>query len=41
MLAVLFWSTVATAFKIALDYLSPLELVLYATTSSAITLLIE
>ncbi|MGS2720526.1 DMT family transporter [Paraglaciecola aestuariivivens] len=40
MLAVLFWSTVATAFKIALDYLSPLELVMYATTSSAFALLV-
>jgi drug/metabolite transporter (DMT)-like permease len=39
-LAILLWSTVATAFKIALDYLSPLELVVYATTSSAIALLV-
>ncbi|WP_412970791.1 DMT family transporter [Glaciecola sp. MF2-115] len=39
-LAVLLWSTVATAFKIALDYLSPMELVVYATTCSAIALVI-
>jgi drug/metabolite transporter (DMT)-like permease len=38
--AVLLWSTVATAFKIALDFISPFELVLYATTSSAIALLL-
>jgi drug/metabolite transporter (DMT)-like permease len=39
LLAVLLWSTVATAFKIALDYLSPTELVLYANTVSALALL--
>lgn len=39
LLAVLLWSTVATAFKMALDYLSPVELVLYATTASALALL--
>lgn len=39
-LAVLLWSTVATAFKFALDYLRPLELVVYASTSSALALLI-
>lgn len=39
LLAVLLWSTVATAFKIALDYLSPIELVIYAVTSSALALL--
>ncbi|WP_121627517.1 DMT family transporter [Poseidonibacter antarcticus] len=36
--AIFFWSTVATAFKIALQYLSPYELVLYATFSSTIIL---
>ena len=39
MTAVLLWSTVATAFKIALDYLAPSELLLFACTSSAIALL--
>ncbi|WP_417691098.1 DMT family transporter [Pseudidiomarina sp.] len=38
LLAVALWSTVATAFKIALDELSPIELVVYATTASAIAL---
>jgi len=36
--AIFLWSTVATAFKIALEYLSPLELVLYASISSMIVL---
>lgn len=40
LIAVFFWSTVATAFKIALEYLTPYELVLYATFSSTIALLI-
>lgn len=40
LIAVFFWSTVATAFKIALQYLTPYELVLYATFSSTIVLLI-
>lgn len=40
LIAVFFWSTVATAFKIALQYLTPYELVLYATFSSTIALLI-
>ncbi|MGX5915192.1 DMT family transporter [Aliidiomarina sp. Khilg15.8] len=39
LLAVLLWSTVATAFKIALDYVSPVELVIYAVSSSALALL--
>ena len=39
MTAVLLWSTVATAFKIALDYLAPYELLLFACTSSAVALL--
>jgi len=33
-IAVLFWSTVATAFKISLTYLSPLELLFYSSLSS-------
>lgn len=36
--AVLLWSTVATAFKIALQYLSVIELLLIANLTSAITL---
>jgi hypothetical protein len=32
--AVLLWSTVATAFSLTLDYLSPLQLVTLATTFS-------
>lgn len=40
MTAVLLWSTVATAFKIALDYLHPSELLLFACTSSALALLV-
>jgi len=38
--AIFLWSTVATAFKIALEYLTPLELVLYASISSMIVLFI-
>jgi drug/metabolite transporter (DMT)-like permease len=34
LIAVLFWSTVATAFKISLTYLSPLELLFYSSISS-------
>ena len=37
--AIFFWSTVATAFKVALQYLTPIELVLYASISSTIILL--
>ena len=37
--AVLAWSTVATAFKISLHYLSPAQLVLYASCASCISLL--
>lgn len=36
--AVLFWSTVATAFKLSLNYLSPVELLLYATLVSTAVL---
>jgi len=38
--AIFLWSTVATAFKIALEYLTPLELVLYASISSMIVLFV-
>jgi len=34
LIAVLLWSTVATAFKISLQYLSPLELLFYSSLSS-------
>lgn len=40
LIAVFFWSTVATAFKIGLNYLSPSELVLYAVVSSSVVLFI-
>ncbi len=40
MISVFLWSTVASAFKFALQYLSPVELVLYASLTSFITLLI-
>ncbi len=36
--AVLLWSTVASAFKISLRYLDPLQLLLYATAASTILL---
>ncbi|MHC5076199.1 MAG: DMT family transporter [Planctomycetota bacterium] len=39
--AVLFWSTVATAFKITLDHIDPLSLVLYASISSTLVLLLN
>ena len=38
--AVACWSTVATAFKISLLYLSPIQLVLYASLSSTVFLLV-
>jgi drug/metabolite transporter (DMT)-like permease len=38
--AVLCWSTVATAFKISLRYMSPAQLLLHATIVSTVTLLI-
>ncbi|RUO47247.1 EamA family transporter [Pseudidiomarina aquimaris] len=38
LLAVTLWSTVATAFKLALDHLQPTALVVYATTLSALAL---
>ena len=34
LLAVLFWSTVATAFKLSLTYLSPIQLLFYSSLSS-------
>ncbi|TCP15569.1 drug/metabolite transporter (DMT)-like permease [Crenobacter luteus] len=37
--AVLAWSTVATAFKISLEHLTPAQLVLYASTASFLVLL--
>jgi drug/metabolite transporter (DMT)-like permease len=39
-LAILFWSTVASAFKLSLREISPYQLVFYASLSSAIILLI-
>ena len=38
--AVVFWSTVATAFKIALRYLDVFQLLLVASTTSAVLLLL-
>lgn len=38
LLAVFFWSTVATAFKISLQYLTPTQLVFYSSFTSAIFL---
>lgn len=38
LIAVLLWSTVATAFKLSLTYLNPLELVFYAVVSSTLCL---
>ncbi|MBI9110488.1 DMT family transporter [Maridesulfovibrio ferrireducens] len=38
--AVLIWSTVASAFKIALSYMDPLQLLFYAVVFSTLTLLI-
>jgi drug/metabolite transporter (DMT)-like permease len=40
LIAVFFWSTVATAFKVALLYLSPFQLVFYASITSTLILLI-
>ncbi|OQS48654.1 DMT family transporter [Chromobacterium violaceum] len=37
--AVLAWSTVASAFKLSLQYLSPMQLVLYASAASLLSLL--
>ena len=39
LVSVFLWSTVATAFKVSLQYLSPEELVLYASSTSLIVLL--
>ena len=36
--AVLLWSTVATAFKLALQYLDPIQLLLYASATSTLVL---
>lgn len=38
LIAVFLWSTVATAFKISLDYLTPIELVFYAVITSTLCL---
>jgi drug/metabolite transporter (DMT)-like permease len=38
LIAVLLWSTVATAFKVSLNYLTPLQLVFYAVIASIICL---
>ncbi|MFA9374120.1 MAG: DMT family transporter [Poseidonibacter sp.] len=40
LIAIFFWSTVATAFKISLKYLSAYELVLYASLTSTFILLL-
>lgn len=40
LISVFLWSTVATAFKVSLSYLSPEELVLYASLTSLITLFV-
>ena len=37
-IVIFFWSTVATAFKLALSYLEPIQLVLYSTLFSVIVL---
>ena len=37
-IAIFFWSTVATAFKLALEHLEPIQLVFYSTLFSAIVL---
>ncbi|KAB7887971.1 DMT family transporter [Poseidonibacter ostreae] len=39
LIAIFFWSTVATAFKVALEYLKPFELVFYASITSTLILL--
>ena len=39
LIAIFFWSTVATAFKIALTYLNPITLVFFASISSMLILL--
>ena len=38
LIAVFLWSTVASAFKLSLEYLSPIQLVLYAVITSILTL---
>jgi hypothetical protein len=37
-ITVLLWSTVASAFKLSLRYLEPIQLLLYATATSVVTL---
>ena len=37
-IAIFFWSTVATAFKLSLEYLEPVQLVFYATIFSVLVL---
>ena len=37
-IAIFFWSTVATAFKLALEHLEPIQLVFYSTLFSVIVL---
>ena len=39
-IAIFFWSTVATAFKLALEYLEPIQLVFYSTLFSVIVLFV-
>ena len=39
-LAIFFWSTVATVFKVALKYLDPLNLVMYASFTSFVALFV-
>ena len=38
LIAVFLWSTVASAFKLSLEYLSPIQLVLYAVITSIVIL---
>ena len=39
-IAIFFWSTVASAFKLSLEYLEPIQLVLYSTLFSIFILFI-
>ena len=41
LIAVFLWSTVASAFKLSLEYLSPIQLVLYAVITSIVILFID
>ncbi len=38
LMAVLLWSTVATAFKLSLQHLTPIQLVLFASLTSVLSL---